>query len=77
MTDIRLFSSGLMPKMSSARVAELGVEGLMRGRRVVIPGMTNRFLAFASGWTPGALGLRVTRYLQTSRQRNSRAVDTP
>jgi short-subunit dehydrogenase len=77
MTDIRLFSSGLMPKMSSARVAELGVEGLMRGRRVVIPGATNRFLALASGWTPAALGLRVTRYLQTSTQRDSGVADTP
>lgn len=27
MTDIRLFASGLMPKMGSARVAELGVQG--------------------------------------------------
>ncbi len=77
MTDIRLFAGGLMPKMSSAQVAELGVEGLMRGRRVVIPGMTNRFLALASGWTPGALGLRVTRYLQTSGKIDSGVVDTP
>ncbi len=68
MTDIRLFASGLMPKMSSARVAELGIKGLMRGRRVVIPGVTNRLLALASGWTPGAVGLRVTRFLQTSRR---------
>jgi uncharacterized protein len=67
MTNTRLIASGLMPKMSSAQVAELGVEGLMRGRRVVIPGLTNSFLALASGWTPRALGLRVTRYLQTSR----------
>jgi short-subunit dehydrogenase len=74
MTDIRLFAGGLMPKLSSARVAELGVEGLMRGRRVVIPGMTNKFLALASGWTPGAFGLRVTRYLQTSRNSPAGAV---
>ncbi len=71
MTDIRLFAGGLMPKMSSARVAELGVEGLMRGRRVVIPGLTTRFLALASGFTPRAVGLRVTRFLQTSSSRNS------
>ena len=74
MTNTRLFASGLMPKMSSARVAELGVEGLMRGRRVVIPGLTNSFLALASGWTPRALGLRVTRYLQTSRRDRGREV---
>ncbi len=69
MTDIRLFASGLMPKVRSARVAELGVEGLMSGRRVVVPGLTNAFLALSSGWTPRAVGLRVTRYLQTSRKR--------
>ncbi len=69
MTDIRLFASGLVPKMSSARVAELGVEGLMRGRRVVIPGLSNGFLALASSLTPRAAGLRLTRYLQTSRKR--------
>jgi len=77
MTDIRLFASGLMPKMGSAQVAELGVEGLTHGRRVVVPGLTNRLLALSSGMTPRALGLRVTRYLQSSRKRVGVAPDRP
>ena len=65
MTGIRLFSTGLLPKMDAARVAELGVAGLMRGKRVVVPGAVNALLAATSGLVPRAVALPLTRYLQS------------
>jgi short-subunit dehydrogenase len=69
MTETRLFSTGLLPKMDAARVAELGVAGLMRGKRVVVPGAVSALLAATSGLVPRALALPMTRYLQSPRRR--------
>ncbi|MER2268526.1 SDR family NAD(P)-dependent oxidoreductase [Methylobacterium oxalidis] len=66
MTSTRLFESRLMPKMPSARVAELGVAGFQRGQRVVIPGVASNLIANGSRLTPRRLVLLLTRYLQTS-----------
>ena len=41
--------------MSSARVAEVGLRGLFRGRRVVIPGWTNRVICFLTRLVPRRL----------------------
>jgi hypothetical protein len=66
MLDTRLFESRLMPKMPSARVAELGVARFLRGQRVVIPGLASNLIANGSRLTPHRLALLLTRYLQTS-----------
>ena len=65
MTRTRLFASNLLPKMNVVRVAELGVECLLRGKRVVVLGPVNGLVAAASGLVPRALALRVARYLQS------------
>jgi short-subunit dehydrogenase len=66
MLNTRLFESRLMPKMPSTRVAELGVAGLLRGQRVIIPGVASNLIANGSRLTPRRLALLLTRYLQTS-----------
>ncbi|MCP4539574.1 MAG: SDR family oxidoreductase [Chloroflexi bacterium] len=38
--------------MSAARVAEIGYKALMRGKRVVVPGLTNWLVAFSVRLTP-------------------------
>ena len=67
MTGTRLVSTKLMPRISSARVAELGVDGFLRGKRVVVPGLTYGFIALTSGLVPRALGLPLARYLQSAK----------
>ncbi|MFM2044329.1 MAG: Sulfoacetaldehyde reductase [Pseudomonadota bacterium] len=61
----RLFTAGLVPKADAARVARIGLEGLKRNRRVVVPGMFNTALATLSPLTPRAIGLRIAQYLQS------------
>ena len=49
MTDSRLVQSGLM---SAQKVAERGYKGLVRGERVVIPGLSNKLGALAIRFSP-------------------------
>jgi uncharacterized protein len=53
---------------SAGRVAEDGYRGLMRGKRVVIPGTTNRAAALLPRFLPRALMLAITDARQRSRQ---------
>ena len=41
-----------LPMMDTRQVAEAGYRGLMRGRRIVIPGALNRFTATFARWLP-------------------------
>jgi uncharacterized protein len=41
--------------LSAAQVAQLGYDGFMRGRRVVIPGLGNQIAVFLSRFAPKAL----------------------
>jgi uncharacterized protein len=58
---IRLFQSRGV--MDAETVARLAVHGLLAGRRLVIPGLTNRLLAHSVGVMPRGLVLRVSRSL--------------
>jgi short-subunit dehydrogenase len=54
--------SGIYPRMltrSAASVARAGYEGLMHGRRLVIPGFENRVVAFLARLLPRALALEL------------------
>ena len=51
MRDSKLFESGVM---SAAEVAEVGFQGMMKGRLHVIPGLKNRVMAFFSSITPSS-----------------------
>ncbi len=64
---------GPMPKLSSRQVAEAGYAGLMAGRRVVVPGRFNRFLAALLGLSPRALTLPIVARMQMTRFKGTRA----
>ncbi len=48
------------PLADAASVAKAGVEGMMRGKRMVIPGMMNKIVAFSPKISPRGLLLRIS-----------------
>lgn len=66
-TETSLFKSRLVPVMTSAEVARLGYRGLKAGRRVVIPGWTNKLVAFSGRLSPGFLSLPIANSMMSSR----------
>jgi short-subunit dehydrogenase len=64
-SESRLFSSGMIPLMNAAMVAQIGYRGLMSGQRVVIPGLINRIGAQLPRLSPRRLVTLVTRMLNT------------
>lgn len=56
---------------NAARVAELGYRGLMRGKRVVVPGLANKMVALIVPLVPRRLLLRMVGARQ-SRRRSAR-----
>jgi uncharacterized protein len=65
MEETRLFT--MRKPMSSAKVAELGYEGMKKGRRVVVTGMMNRLLVQSVRVSPRRLATMIVRKLQESR----------
>lgn len=61
----RLFRSGLV--MQSYPVARAGFDGMMRGERVVIPGLVNRIAALGATLAPRGLVTRLSRLVQERR----------
>jgi short-subunit dehydrogenase len=57
----------VMRPVSSMEVARAGYRGLMRGKRVVVPGMKNKLGVQSIRVTPRALATRVVRALQERR----------
>ena len=53
----------LVPQMTAEAVARAGYRGMMRGRRVVIPGLITKILALAGELPPRILALEVNRWL--------------
>jgi len=60
---------------SASAVARAGWSGMMRGKRVVVPGLANRAIVQAERFTPRRLVTAVARKLQESRAR--REAGTP
>jgi short-subunit dehydrogenase len=56
--------------MKAAPVAEAGYRGLMRGKRLVIPGLLNKIMAFSVRLTPRWLVPAIVRYLQEERRKH-------
>jgi short-subunit dehydrogenase len=50
-------------KMSAAEVAEIGFSGLMKGKKIIIPGLMNKLLAFSVRFTPRSVLVLITRSL--------------
>jgi len=65
MSSSRLFK--LMKPMSSAEVARYGVRAMHRGKRVAIPGVTNKLLMQSLRVSPRRLATTIARKLQESR----------
>jgi short-subunit dehydrogenase len=61
----KLFASGMFPVMNAKTVAEIAYRGLIKGRRVVIPGLTNRIGVQALRFSPRHLVTLLTKYLNT------------
>jgi len=55
--------------MDARKVARLGYEGMMRNKRVVIPGLLNRILVLMAKWMPRPLVTRAVKILQRSRNK--------
>ena len=66
MEATRLFHSPLV--MKAADVARVGYEGMMRGKRVVIPGFGNLALVEAQRITPRRVVTAIARAIQESRR---------
>lgn len=56
----RLFRRGVM---DAKPVARAGVEGMLAGKGIVVPGLANRVIAGSSGLGPRRLAARIARYL--------------
>ena len=66
MEGTRLFHSPLVMKASD--VARAGYEGMMRGKRVVIPGIGNLALVEVQRITPRRVVTAIARAIQESRR---------
>ena len=53
--------------MSSATVAKIGYRGMLKGRRIVVPGMRNKLMVMSVRISPRRLVTAVTRKLNSSR----------
>jgi uncharacterized protein len=51
------------PQMSAKAVAIAGYRGMMRGRKVVLPGLATKILSFAGELPPGTIALEVNNLL--------------
>jgi short-subunit dehydrogenase len=61
MEDARLVSK--RRRMSSEKVARIGYHGLMKGKRIILPGWQNKILSQVSRCIPDALAARAVGYL--------------
>jgi short-subunit dehydrogenase len=61
--SLPLFSSKLVPKMSSASVARAGYEAMMRGKPVLVTGIVNKLVAFSGRMFPRAVVFPVAHLL--------------
>jgi len=66
MGRVRLLRGPLV--MDAATVARIGYDGLMKGKRVVVPGLLNALLVQGVRFTPRRVAAAVVRRLQEQRQ---------
>ncbi|MFL5486573.1 MAG: SDR family NAD(P)-dependent oxidoreductase, partial [Gemmatimonadaceae bacterium] len=65
MTNSRLFTA--FGAADAADVAEYGVDAMMHGRRVAIPGIKNKIIAQANRFAPRTVSAKVARMIQETR----------
>jgi short-subunit dehydrogenase len=69
-------SSGA-PPIPAGDVARLGIDGMVRGDRLVIPGRQNRIAALLAKVTPRTRALRAVRAIQEARRRQAKTAQDP
>jgi uncharacterized protein len=67
MQNSKLLNNPMNPMMTSKEVAKQGIAALERGQRVIIPGITNQFLAMIPRWMPRAF---VPKMVKNAQARN-------
>jgi short-subunit dehydrogenase len=60
MTETRILKMGAM---EARKVAEAGYRALMRGKRLVVPGLLNKILVYSSWLMPKGIALRIAKAL--------------
>lgn len=65
MENINLERSKLIPYMSAEKVAQIGYKGLMKGKRVVIPGILNKLVTMIVKISPKTMVLAVVKKFNT------------
>ncbi len=53
-----------MSTMKATKVAEAGFRGLMKGKRVILPGFSNKLIPFYTRLIPTSMALKVVAWLQ-------------
>lgn len=56
------------PKMDSATVARIGYRAMLKGRRLIVPGISNKLLTQGTRLVPRKLSAAIVRWVQESRQ---------
>jgi short-subunit dehydrogenase len=54
--------------LSSPEVAKIAYHGMMAGKRVVLPGLATKFIAWTSPFTPKALAMAMVGMMQLGRR---------
>jgi short-subunit dehydrogenase len=65
MEDLNLFKKGFT--MSAEEVAQIGYDGLMKGKPVIIAGAMNKISAMSSKITPGKVSMKIVNWLQSKK----------
>jgi len=65
MEDLNLFKKGFT--MSAEEVAQIGYNGLMKGRSVIIAGAMNKISAMSSKITPSKVSMKIVNWLQSKK----------
>ena len=65
MEDLNLFKKGFT--MSAEEVAQIGYNGLMKGKSVIIAGAMNKISAMSSKVTPSKVSMKIVNWLQSKK----------
>lgn len=60
---IKLVSRNLFPMMTAQDVARIGYEGMMKGKRIVIPGFLNKMLPVTLRFVPRSIVSKISKYI--------------
>jgi uncharacterized protein len=65
--DATMMKSKIMAKLDAKKVAEKGYSGMLKNKRVVVPGFVNQVLAFGSNVGPRSISTKIAGSLNQSK----------